>query len=192
MRMPHLEIKTTNGKIGIQSKAAKLSIHPQKADLQIRQPKAEMKIHVKPGKLLIDQSKAFSEEHLKPVSELIADYAKRGKQAVLQGIARKVQEGDALMNIQNGGHPIADIAKRDSTDPQLEYNIGWIPNSVFDVKIHYIPSKLSIQWSIHKPIIKATPHHPQYKYSPGTVDVYMKQWPSIHIKEVGGKYDQNI
>lgn len=192
MRMAHLKIKAEMGKIGIQTKDARLSIHQQQADMKIRQPKAGMNIQFVPAKLLIDQSKAFSEENLKPVSEMIADYANRGRKAVLQGIARRVEEGDTLMKIENGGHPIADLAKKDSSDPPLDFNIGFMPNSVFDVKIRYIPSKLSIHWSVHHPEINVTPHYPQYGYSPGSVNIYMRQWPSLTAQLVGGNYDANI
>lgn len=169
-----------------------MQIHQQKADLSIRQPKAEMTIRRIPGKLDIDQSEAFAEEHLKSIKQLIADYAKRGRQAVMKGIARRVEDGNRFMRIEDGGHPIAELARLHSSDPPLRFNIGWMPKSAFSVKIHYHPGKLMIHWKTHSPQIHVKTHSPDIGYVPGNVNVYMRQRPSLDIRVVGLHYDQNI
>jgi hypothetical protein len=185
-------MQSTYGKIGIQTRSAKLSIHQQKADLTIRQPKAEMRINRKPGKLDIDQSQAFAEEHLKSVFAWTRENASRGRKAALEGVGRRAAEGDRLMKIENGGRPIADLAEKNSSDPPLAFNIGWMPKSAFSVKFYYQPSKLKIHWQLHDPVINATPNLPQYAYQSGSVIIFMKQRPSLDIQVSGLRYDDHI
>lgn len=192
MKMAHLRMDATYGKIGLQTQNAKLRMNQQRADMTIRQPKAELSIQTLPGKLDIDQSKAFAEANLKSVYQLIEDFARRGREAVMKGIARRARQGDRLMKIENKGHPIADLGRINSSDPPLRFNIGWMPRSPFSVKFHYQPADVRIQWKIHGPEIHVTPHPTEFTYVPGSVSGFMRQRASLNIDVVGLRYDKNI
>ncbi|HET7522321.1 MAG TPA: DUF6470 family protein [Bacillales bacterium] len=190
MELPRLRMDATYGKIGLRTQDAKLAIHQQKAKLTIRQPEAKLTIRTTPGKLNIDQSRAFAEAGLKSIFQLIDEFADSGHRKALEGIARRARQGDRLMQIENGGHAIAELGRINSSDPPLRFNIGWMPNSPFSVKFHYRPANVHIQWETHHPQIKAVPRPPQYAYTPGEVKGYMRQWPSLEIDVVGTKVDQ--
>jgi hypothetical protein len=187
MQIPRLLMHATYGKIGLNTENAQLEIRQQPAEQNILQPKAELSIHTVPGKLDIDQSQAFAEAHLKSIYALIDDYAARGKQEAMEGIARRAEQGDALMRIENGGHPIAEQARENSTPPPAQFSIGWMPKSPFSVKFHYQPAKVNIQWNVRQPQIEVRTHSPEYTYKPGRVDMNMKQWPSLDIQVAGGR-----
>lgn len=192
MEIPHLRMDATYGKIGLRTKDGKLSIRQRQAEMTIRQPKAEMTIRSVGGKLNIDQSKAFAESGLKSVFQLNEEYVRRGRSAVLEGIARRAREGDRLMKIENSGHPIADIARSNSSDPPLRFNIGWMPKSPFSVKFSYQPVDVRIQWQIHRPQINVRPQSPEFSYAPASVSGFMRQRASLDIEVVGLRYDENV
>ncbi|HET7626966.1 MAG TPA: DUF6470 family protein [Bacillales bacterium] len=192
MNTLQLQMQSTFGRIGLQTRVAKLNIRQSPADLRIRQPKAEMRIEHRSGKLDIDQSQAFAEANLKSVFAWGREYAKRGHQAVLEGIARRAAEGDRLMKIENGGNPIAAIAAENSAPPPARINIGWMPKSPFSVKFHYSPAELNIHWQTFGAEIQAKPHPPEFSFVRGDVNVYMRVWPSLTIDVSGSRIDHHI
>lgn len=192
MNIPHLRMDATYGKIGIESRDARLAIHQQRAQQSIRQPKAELTIRTVPGRMNIDQSQAFAEAGLKSVFQLIDEFADRGRQAVLEGVGRRSEQGDQLMKIENKGNPIAEQARVNHAGPPVQFNIGWMPKSPFSVKFDYRPAELHISWDTHQPEIETIPRLPEYTYTPGDVRVYMRQWPSLKIDVVGANIDQQM
>lgn len=106
--------------------------------------------------------------------------AEQGYQDWLAGLARVAQDGDELMMIENGGHPLASQAKRNSEPTNLEFNIGWIP-SAGSVKIEYEPTKLDINWRVNKPIIETQVNKPIFSSTPGLVEISLKQYPALKI-----------
>lgn len=196
MELAQIRLQSKNAKIGIRTTKPVQEIQQPKAELSIEQPKAELTIQTTPGKLTIDQTEAWADMDLKHISRRIAEAADQGYQDSLEGIARRAQEGNELMRIENGGNPIAQIAKRNSEGPELQFNIGWIP-SHFSVKTNYVPAKVDIQIKANKPIITANINKPNREYSPGKVDISLEQRQSLKIdfanlKYVGVNYEQEI
>jgi hypothetical protein len=196
MQFPQIRLESTPGQIAINTIKSKLEIEQPKAELSIEQPKADLDINKTPSRLTIDQIKAREDMDLKHISRRIEEAAQQGYQDWLSGLARVSQDGDELMMIENGGHPIADQAKRNSESPMLEFNIGWIP-SAGGVKIDYAPSKVDINWKVNKPIINTHINNPIINFTPGKAEVSLKQHPSLKIdfenlKHVGINYEQSI
>jgi hypothetical protein len=180
MNFPQITMQSTFGKIGITTQNAQLTIEQPPAELSIEQPPAEMVVEKTQSRLTIDQSKARADVDLKSARERIADAAQHGHQAAMEGIARRSQEGEELLKIENGGSAITAQAERIRMVPQQDFNIGWIPSSG-SVQINYDPGRLDINWRVNKPIIKSQTHQPIMNYYPGKVDIQMKQYPSLNI-----------
>lgn len=178
--MPQIRIESVKGQIGMKTIPANQSIEQPKAVVEIQQPPAELHIERRPSKLTIDQTKAWEDMNLKSTTRLIEGFAQEGRQQAMEGTARRAEEGDELMRIENGGNPIPSIAKRSSERPEASFNIGFIP-SPFSVKLHYEPSVLDIQWTRRDPIIRVEPQKPVVDYEPGKVDIYMEREPSLKI-----------
>jgi hypothetical protein len=196
MQFPQIRLQSTFGQIEINTYNAKLEYEQPEAELSIQQQPAEMNIIRTSSKLTIDQTKAREDMDLKNISKRIEEFAQQGYQDWLSGLARVSQEGDDLMMIENGGHPIADQAKRNSESPMLEFNIGWIP-SAGGVKLEYDPGKVEVNWKVNKPVIDSNINKPVVNYSPGKVEVSIKDFPSLKIdfenlKYVGINYEQSI
>lgn len=185
MDFPQIRIQSTNASLEMYTQQGRLSIEQPPAKLSIEQPPAEMQINRQPGLLTIDQTKAFENLNLKSVFKASEDAAIQGHRDLLDGIARRVQEGDELMKIEKGGNPIAELAKRHYLFSDHK-NKGWAPSND-NVEIHFDPGKLDINWRISKPIIESQSNKPIIDYSPGRVTINLKQYPSVNIDFVNSK-----
>ncbi|MCJ7843293.1 DUF6470 family protein [Lederbergia sp. NSJ-179] len=180
MRIPQIQMESQQAKIAIQTVAARQSIQQPKADVRIEQPQAEMKMRTTPGKLTIDQSQAWEEMNLKSTFKAVKENAVKGNQKVMEGIARVAQEGDEMIEIQNGQNAFVEQAKRHANPPLPEANITWIP-SPLAVKSHYEPGRVEIQFQPKKPRIDAAIRKPIMNYSPGDVQIQLAQRNNLKI-----------
>lgn len=190
MDFPRIQIDQTFGKIGLHHRPARILIEQRPAKLEIRQPKAKLLLRTTGGKLDIDQSQAFAEANLKHVFQLTAEYAALGRKAVLEGIARRAREGDRLMQIEKGGHPIADLARKGAYPPAKQLQIGWMPHSPFSVRFHYEPVRVDIFAFPREPQVNVQTYQPHIKYVPGKIRGWMRQWPTLEITVRGLLVDQ--
>jgi hypothetical protein len=188
MNFPQLRMESTSGQLGLTSQKPIQEIEQLPAEMTIKQPKAELTIRLTPGKLTIDQTQAWEDMDLKHISKRIEEFAHIGYQDWLTGLARRAQEGDDLMRIENGGNPIPEHAKINSTSPIYEFNIGFVP-SPFSVKINYQPVDIRINWRTKKPEIEVKVNKPRHIYTPGEIHGEMKQWPSLAIEVIGLELD---
>jgi hypothetical protein len=196
MELPQIRLESTYAKISINTKQARIEIEQPSADVSIQQPVANMELERTPSRLSIDQTKAREDVDLKSINKRIEEAAHWGHQDVLEGIARRIHEGEELMRIEDRGNPINKQAKQHHSLPDHEFGIGWIP-SAGSVQINYDPGKLDINWKVNKPIIESKYNKPIINYYPGKVDVNIKQYQSLKIdfdnlKFVGTNYEQLI
>jgi hypothetical protein len=189
MNFPQLRMESTFGQIELTSQKPIQEIEQLPAEMIIKQPKAELMIQRTSGKLTIDQTQAWEDMDLKHISKRIEEFAQYGYQDWLAGMARRAQEGDDLMRIENGGNSIAEHAKINSESPIYEFNIGFIP-SHFSVKINYQPVNLKIDWKTNKPEIDVKVNMPRHDYTPGVIQGEMKQWPSLMLEVIGLEIDE--
>ncbi|WP_141432913.1 DUF6470 family protein [Bacillus sp. 03113] len=193
---PQIRLQSSFAQIDIHTQRGSIEIEQPKADLEIEQPRAELNIERTPSKLTIDQTKAREDVGIKSMTRMLEDAAQKGRQDLLEGIARRAEDGDELMKIENGRGAIARIAKRNSERGPYNINIGWIP-SAGSVKIDYDPGTIDIQWNPQKPIIHSKINKPIYQFHPSQVQVQLKQYPTLkvdfeNLKYVGTNYEQYI
>ncbi len=189
MQLPSLSIQTTPAKIGIQTQNASLDIHTAPADLSIEQPTPELNITSKPARVMIDSTQAWNNLNLKSAFVRIKEAAENGHQAVLEGIARRVQEGDQLMHIDRKSNAIKQIAEQHAFQSDGGYDTGSVPPSEA-VQITVEPGELNIEASAHQPVFNVQTHAPDISYTPGNVSIYLTQHPDITIEPQGLYLDQ--
>ncbi|WP_394186917.1 DUF6470 family protein [Metabacillus halosaccharovorans] len=180
MKVPQIRLESTTAQIGLQTRNAINNIQQPKADLSIEQPKAELSIKTTRSKLTIDQSQARADVDLKSIAKRKEEFAQKGYQDLLAGIARRAQEGVELMKIENGGNPIASQAKQNSQKPRKEFGLGFIP-SAGSVKVQYDPAKVDIDIKQNKPKIDVKVNKPIYEYEAGGVDVTLERRNELKI-----------
>lgn len=180
MNIPKLQIQTTKAQIGLTTQKPVQSIEQPKANLEIQQPKAELTIETTKSKLSIDTFDARESLDLKNTRSRTAEIAQYSEQLLMEGIARRAQEGTELMSIENGGNPIAEQAKRSGRQPYSSINIKFVPQPG-SVKTNFEPAKVDIRLEPQKVIINSSINKPIHQYTPGKVKIDMLQEPSIQI-----------
>ncbi len=180
MNIPKLQIQSTPARIGLDIQKPIQEIQQPKANLEIQQPSAKMSIQTTKSKLTIDGYEARESMGYKTSISRTREIAQQSKQDVLEGIARRAEEGQELMRIENGGNPIAEQAKRRGRQPYSSLNIKFIPQAG-TVKVNFEPGNVDIQVEPQKVIINSTINKPIHNYTPGKVKVEMLQYPSLKI-----------
>ena len=106
----------------------------------------------------------------------------QGRQELLNGIARRAQEGRKLMlsaGKGQGAQPIQSIAKENNGPKRPgPYNIKFIP-SYQSVKIQYDPGSVDIQAQTQKPKIDVAIQKPIHEYTKGKTQIDVLQYPSL-------------
>ena len=180
MQLPQIRLESQFAQIGIRQSSGNQEIQQPKADLTIQQPSAELTIRTIPSKLTIDQTQAWEDMNLMSIARRIETFAQEGKSGLHEGIARRAEQGTALMKIENGGNPIVQQAIINGHDQMKSLGVKYIP-SHFSVKIHYQPSEVQINAQANQPIIEARANRPEHSYQQGEVDIHMKQYNHLDI-----------
>ncbi|MEK4522928.1 DUF6470 family protein [Psychrobacillus sp. FSL W7-1493] len=180
MNFPQLQIRTTDAKLGLNIVNANQTIKQPKATQHIEQPAAIVEIDTTRGIMRIDASQARRDIGLIGPLESASNFAAEGRKKAMQGIARRVREGNQMMDIAHNQNAIVSIAKQNTFPNKKPLGINFIP-SIDSVKLDYEPAKLDINVQTQKPKISAQINKPIYDYTPGKVSGFMIQNPTIEI-----------
>ena len=180
MQMPRLQMTTEMAKLGLQIERPTQRIEQPRANLEIEQPAAILEIRREDPKLTIDSTEAWASMNLKSVRRSIEEFAQAGRQGLLEGIARRAEEGDRLMRIEQGGEAIQEIAKQNATPPPAPINVRFLLGR-FGVETSYEKGSVDIQVEQQAPRIHSQRQAPIHEYTPGKVTGVMEQYPQIHI-----------
>lgn len=180
MKIPQILIQTTKAELGLTIQQPKQQIHQPQAEMQIQQPAAELSISTTKGKLYQDASQARRDLGMISSMEMTRNYAEKGKQAALAGVARRAREGDQLMSIEKGGNAIHSIIDSKTGPKNTKVGLKFIPSGD-SVKNTYTPATVDIQIQKNDPKIDVQIHKPIHQYTPGHVNIDLIQKPSIQI-----------
>ena len=180
MRVPQIQITSTNAQIELHTNNAKIDVDQNNADLSIEQKPADLVIDIKPAKLTIDQTKARADVDLKSIALRIEEFSQKGKQKLIKGIQRRVQQGEQLMKIENDTNPLSVQAKQNSQNPMKEFGLGFVP-SAGGVDVHYEPSTVQTRFTTHEPNINVKINKPILDYKSGRVDIDLLRKNEIEI-----------
>lgn len=180
MNIPQIQIETTRGILGLQVTKPFQEIEQPRAVLTQQQPAAILEISTTRSQLSVDTTEARADVDLKSVRRRIEENAQYGKQKVSEGTARRAQEGQQLLRIENRGNVIADLAKQNATPPPAQLGIRFV-GGYSKVQVSFQPGTTNIQVTPQKPINEVQINKPIHNYAPGKVTGVMEQYPSIQI-----------
>lgn len=167
----NLEYNLQNAQLNLKSIPPKLLMETIPPKLEIRQPQ---------GQLTIDQTPCRYSIGLKNNTDFAHDNVQLGRQALLEGIARRAAEGNRLAQIQNKTNAIADIAT-DSTrksTPSLTWAHIKSPIITYQASpVEFNVIKGRVNYNLQRGTI-------QKDYQPGKVDIEVKQYSSIEFSIV--------
>ncbi len=186
-----LKITSTPALIGIKTTPGKLDIRQPKADVNMHteHPKVEIKNDL--PKVKIDQYQCFAEAGLKNFSDLNKEGAQLARQAAMEGIARRVRQGNELAAIETKTDPIPSQAEENAFELfNKEFNFDLVPKS--RPKIELIRGKADITLHRGKVEMDVRVNKPIINYTRGKVEIYLKQRNSIEIEHIENRFDRKI
>jgi len=180
LNIPQIQIQTTDAKLGLNIEKGQQTIRQPKATQHIEQPAAIVDIRTTDGVMRIDSSQARRDIGMIGPLESTANFAAAGRQKAMQGIARRVSEGNQMMDIARNQNAIVSIAKHNTFPNKKALGIDFIP-SIGSVKLDYTPASVDINVQTQQAKISAQINKPIHEYKQGQVSGYMLQKPSIEI-----------
>ena len=181
---PLIEIKTVPIEIEMKVSHAKLEYTRGTADLEISRGEGGLSIKSRPIKLNIDTFEARNS--IVPTAMRSQEQAaQRGQQASYTATATYAQHGQMLLNAKLGEDVLSQFAAEAATKdlkpnvglqflPSVPPEITWDPG---EMKIRYEMDKLNFDWRMNEP---------QFKFTPGDIELSVTQQPDVIIKYVGG------
>ncbi len=181
--MIQINITTQPIRLNYNIKNPQLNLQTTLPKVQLETTPATIEIHQPQGKLTIDQYPCRYSIGLKNIADFARDFAAKGKQTVMETIARIAQEGDQLAQIQNNSNAIADIAASSTVSEVPDITYAHIASP----EIHYQASPVQFNPKDGKVDLTLNSGTVEGDYRRGSVDIQVTQYPSIEISTVDVK-----
>ncbi len=179
MRVPQIQITQNQAKIGLDISEPKVNINQENAQMEIRQTPAVLNIEKSEAQLYIDPTRAWEALAKWSSLKLGEVITQRRQQMAMEAIAEIAAKGDRLAAIHQNGNPIAQMAEESVYKTEEMYITG--EASYDNVALFFEPAKLHIDWMRGSVEISVTPIAPQFQFTRGQVDVYLRQMNSIQF-----------
>ncbi|MCB8814166.1 DUF6470 family protein [Desulfosporosinus shakirovi] len=166
-----LDYTINNAKSNLRTTQPKVQLETTPTTVEIRQPQGNLTINQYPCRYSIG---------LKNIADLARDIAAKGKQTVMETIARIAQEGDQMAQIQNKTNAIANIAASSTISevPDITYARIASPDINYQANpVQFNPKDGNVDLTLHRGIV-------QGDYQRGSVDIRIAQYPDIEISTV--------
>ena len=181
---PLIEIKSVPIEIEMKVTNAKLEYARGTAELEISRNDGGLQIQSRPIKLNIDTFEARNSIFPTTVRS-IEQGAQKGQQAAYEATATYARQGQLLLNAKIGQEMVTQFANEAQTKnlktnvgiqilPSVGPEIDWNPG---EMQIRYDMDKLNFDWRVN---------HPTFEFTPGDIQISVKQHPDVEIKYVGG------
>ncbi|WP_434749189.1 DUF6470 family protein [Paenibacillus amylolyticus] len=175
--IPMLQIHTTPTVIHMDADMGKYSIRQPKAEMELRTTPGKLTVQSHPIDLNVDQSKAFSAYHGGNMFDMNARIYSGIQQIFLQNMAERVQQGNELAAIHKPGNTIANIV---GTNWQARpFPETRTPASSGNVDIRVSTRAPDIRFEAGKSEMNVTVNKPEIEYQRGKLDIYVQQYGSV-------------
>ncbi|WIV18903.1 DUF6470 family protein [Paenibacillus polygoni] len=186
--IPMLQIRQQNGRIGIDADLGQYSIRQPKADLQIKSNPATLQIDQHQPELVVDSSRAKAAFTGGTQIEMTQRLYSNVKQIFLEGIAKRVEQGNRMTDFYKPGNTIAEVYGKHEALPVLGEFRG--EASIDNVDIHFNVRKTDIEIERGSVDIDVKVNKPDIDYQRGKLQIYMMQYPSIQF--IPSEVDQTV
>lgn len=186
-----LEMRSQFAYIGIQTQNASRTLEQPKADIDIKTEQPRVHIESTLPRVQIDQSQCFSESGLKGILELASENAKNAVAIMNQSTGRIAEEGNQLADIASGVDRVAENADYNAFG-QFAKEFGMVTMPRSRPKIHVIEGKNDIRVTGGTVDINVSVNKVLTNYTPGKVDISLRQRNSLEITVVGDKLDIKV
>lgn len=131
-----LRMWTDHSNVKMETKDAQMNISGKDATMNLQKKKGDFKINQKSDKVEINNYPAFKQLNGYSPQDLMRRNFSEAKQKASEAVSRYASEGEAMMQIENGGKPLVEIAKSHSnTVGKTNLNVGHFPEEPIDIKV---------------------------------------------------------
>lgn len=177
--IPQLQIQSQPALLDISSRKAELSIRQPRPVLEIETSSARMDITSPRPELEIDQHQAWRAYTGGSALEMNNQIYSELPALFLEGLAKRVEQGNQLAKFHLPGNSVAEIYGGDwKRDPFVEFRA---PASYDNVDIHVRRNDPRIAIEPVAPKITAQTYQPEITYHPGQLSIQIKQYGDIKI-----------
>ena len=177
---PLIEIKTVPIEIEMKVTHAKMEYSRGTAELEISRGEGGMSIKSRPIRLNIDTFEARNSV-CPTAMRSVEQYAQQGKQASYEATATYAQQGQLLLDAKIGQELVTQFAA-DAQNRNLKTNVGLQFLPTVGPEISWDPGEMHIRYEMDK----LNFDQPQFEFTPGDIELSVKQQPDVVIKYVGG------
>ncbi|MEK4519801.1 DUF6470 family protein [Paenibacillus sp. FSL P2-0136] len=174
-----VQIRQTPGLIGIDSDMGEFSIIQHQAELNITSERGQWDIQQFKPEMSVDQSKALAAYNGGSLIEVNRRIYSGIEQIYLQGIARRVEQGNRMAEFFKPGNSIAELYGGDWNSFSFPEIRG--PASYDNVDIHFETRSPRIEFLRGAIKIDVVVRRPDIEYKRGKLDIYMRQYTSIQF-----------
>lgn len=180
---PLIEIQTVPIEIEMKTTHAKLEYTRGTADLEISRNDGGLSIKSRPIKLNIDTFEARNSV-VPTAMRSMEQYAQKGQQAAYEATATYARHGQLLLDAKIGQELVTQFAAEAVDSKVKDLGLTFLPTTGPEItwdpgemQIRYDMDKLSFDWRVNQP---------QFEFTPGDIEISVKQQPDVLIKYVGG------
>jgi len=181
---PLIEIKTVPIEIEMKVTHAKMEYSRGTAELEISRGEGGMSIKSRPIRLNIDTFEARNSV-CPTAMRSVEQYAQQGKQASYEATATYAQQGQLLLDAKIGQELVTQFAA-DAQNRNLKTNVGLQFLPTVGPEISWDPGEMHISYEMDKLNFDWRVNQPQFEFTPGDIELSVKQQPDVVIKYVGG------
>jgi hypothetical protein len=181
---PLLEITMVPIQLEIRSTDAQMEMTRGTAELEITREKGGLTIHSRPIRLSLDTFE--SRNSIMPSAfTSVRQNAAQGQQAAYAATAAYARQGQLLLKTQIGQELVTQFAAEKQTQ-NLKTNVGlkFIPTT--GPEINWTPAEMDIEYQMDKLNFDWNIEAPRVEFTPGDVQISVKQYPDVVIEYVGG------
>ncbi len=178
-----IEIKTIPIEIEMKVSSAKLEYTRGAADLEISRDKGGLNIKSRPIHLNMDTFEMRDSMVPSPARSM-EPYARKGRHAAYEANAVYAQQGELLLKAKIEEDVLAQYSKTAlSPDMNTRQGLAFMPSAgqeisrdAGELNIKFEMDKLNFEWRINSN---------EFKFTPGDIEISVKQQPDVIIKYVG-------
>lgn len=179
-----IEITRVPIEIEMKTSRAQLKHVQASAELEISRDKGGLSIKSRPIQLNMDTFEMRSSVMPTP-TQSVQQTAQAGQQAAYTATATYAQEGELYLKAQIGEDVQAQFAKTAiSTEMYSQSGLDFIPKE--GPEITWDPSEMNIRYEMDKLNFDWRISQAQFEFTPGDIEISVKQKPEVIIKYIGG------
>ncbi|PKM77592.1 MAG: hypothetical protein CVU90_07010 [Firmicutes bacterium HGW-Firmicutes-15] len=170
--MIQLRIEQQYAMIGMDIRKPSINLHSTLPSIELQTSPAELEMESPRPRIHIDQRQCFADAGLKSPSVLSEDCVARARSQALEGIGRRVSEGNQLAKIN--GATVADVAGNSYIfEDKVDFNCTAIPKQRPEISFDLQPVAVNFRrGEVQLQLRRGTVEN---NFEWGKVDIYLRQ-----------------